>query len=258
MPRDSLDFARPRRASRGSVWPLIIAGVLLVALAGFAWFLLRASPPSGIVVEVRGEVPQPGLHRIDPPTLRQALLQAGLRDATAAAAPLHEGDLIRVTPSGLSISPAGNPLLFALPVDLNQADAEALGAVPGLGRERVAAILADRALRGPFYAVSDLGRVNGIGPATVTEIAPLLTVGDVGPRPPPQRVDLNTAPAWKLETLPGIGPVLAARIVVDRAERGPYESVEGLKRVDGVGPALIRGLDGRAVAQAAGPSEDGG
>ena len=55
---------------------------------------------------------------------------------------------------------------------------------------------------------------------------------------PVARTDLNTATAAELEQLPGVGPVLAARIVVDRDEHGPFDTLEALERVPGVGPAL--------------------
>ena len=55
-------------------------------------------------------------------------------------------------------------------------------------------------------------------------------------------VNVNRAGASELETLPGIGPVLAARIVAERDRAGPFGSLEDLSRVAGVGPALIADL----------------
>ena len=49
------------------------------------------------------------------------------------------------------------------------------------------------------------------------------------------RIDLNTADQAQLETLPGIGPGLASRILEYRAENGGFESVEELKNVNGIG-----------------------
>lgn len=53
------------------------------------------------------------------------------------------------------------------------------------------------------------------------------------------RVDLNTAGAEELEALPGIGPVLARRIVAYREEHGPFKRVEDLMKVRGIGPVLL-------------------
>jgi competence protein ComEA len=70
---------------------------------------------------------------------------------------------------------------------------------------------------------------------------------------PPERVaagspvDVDRASAAELEALPRIGPALARRIVEDRAAHGPFGSPEGLTRVKGVGPALVRSLAGRVT-----------
>jgi competence protein ComEA len=52
-------------------------------------------------------------------------------------------------------------------------------------------------------------------------------------------LNINQADAASLEALPGIGPVLAQRIVSDRDASGPFRSVDDLDRVTGVGPAVL-------------------
>jgi competence protein ComEA len=56
------------------------------------------------------------------------------------------------------------------------------------------------------------------------------------------RVDLNRADAAAFDTLPGIGPVLAERIVAWRDEHGRFTAVEELTEVTGIGPALLAGV----------------
>lgn len=56
-------------------------------------------------------------------------------------------------------------------------------------------------------------------------------------------VNLNTADESGLETLPGVGPVLAQRIVADREAHGPFSSLEDLARVSGVGEAMVAALE---------------
>ncbi len=73
----------------------------------------------------------------------------------------------------------------------------------------------------------------------------------VGSRPatavPDMRIEVNTATEIQLNALPGIGPALAARIAEDRATRGPFESIDDLARVHGIGPKLIERIGPYAV-----------
>jgi competence protein ComEA len=52
-------------------------------------------------------------------------------------------------------------------------------------------------------------------------------------------VDLNSADAAALDTLPGVGPVLAQRIVDWRAAHGRFTSVDELDEVSGIGDKLM-------------------
>ncbi|MCZ9880532.1 helix-hairpin-helix domain-containing protein [Arthrobacter sp. B2a2-09] len=56
------------------------------------------------------------------------------------------------------------------------------------------------------------------------------------------KINLNTATAEELDTLPKVGPVLAKRIVEWRQQHGPFASVEDLDAVDGVGPKMMETL----------------
>ncbi len=52
---------------------------------------------------------------------------------------------------------------------------------------------------------------------------------------PPAMVNLNTATAQDFETLPGVGPRVAARIVEYRQKNGPFKKIEELMNVQGIG-----------------------
>ena len=54
-----------------------------------------------------------------------------------------------------------------------------------------------------------------------------------------KKVNVNTASAEELIELPGIGEVLAARIIAYREEHGPFQSLDALKQVSGIGDKLV-------------------
>lgn len=55
-------------------------------------------------------------------------------------------------------------------------------------------------------------------------------------------LELNHCSQAELEALPGIGPVLAGRIISYRNEHGPFASIEGLDGVKGIGPKSLERL----------------
>ena len=58
----------------------------------------------------------------------------------------------------------------------------------------------------------------------------------------PQKININTADIEQLQLLPGIGPVLAQRIVDWRTENGSFVIEEDLLAVEGIGLATLEGL----------------
>ncbi|MEP7201149.1 MAG: helix-hairpin-helix domain-containing protein [Ilumatobacteraceae bacterium] len=78
--------------------------------------------------------------------------------------------------------------------------------------------------------------VGEVIPAVVAgEAAPDVTVG-AGP------VNVNTATADQLDVLPGVGPATAAAIVAHRLQNGPFQTVDQLGDVRGIGPAKLDAL----------------
>lgn len=58
------------------------------------------------------------------------------------------------------------------------------------------------------------------------------------------KVNINTASAAQLDTLPGVGASTAEKIVADREANGPFKTVEDLKRVSGIGDKKFAALAG--------------
>lgn len=137
------------------------------------------------------------------------------------AAPRIALDSITVHVSGRVASPG----LVALPHGSRVADAvlAAGGALPG-------ADLAALNLAAPLVDGQHLV-VGAIGPDGVPAASP----GDT-------RVRVNTADAASLDSLPGVGPVLAARIVAYREANGPFETVEDLLDVPGIGESKLAAM----------------
>ena len=148
-------------------------------------------------------------------------------------------------------------------VDPNTATEADLDRLPGLGPGAARAVVADREANGPFRAADDLLRVRGVGPKTLEKMRPHLdlpedpgsgrsaepryartprsrdpSVGAVA-APTGQRLDLNRADTLSLQSLSGVGPALARRIVELRSRLGRFTSIDQLTEVRGIGPATL-------------------
>ena len=63
------------------------------------------------------------------------------------------------------------------------------------------------------------------------------------------KVNINTASAEELDGLPGIGPVLAQRIVDWRTENGPFTDAAQLLEVDGIGQTVLESIQDFIVTE---------
>jgi len=151
-----------------------------------------------VVVDVAGAVVRPGLVSVTSGArVADAIAAAGgLRpDADAdrlnLASLIGDGARIYVATVGQSSIPvpigpntggAGGTAVpgattIPAPVDLNSATADQLDTLPGVGPSTAQAILSYRSTHGPFASVDDLDQVRGIGPAKLSQLRDLVTIG---------------------------------------------------------------------------------
>jgi competence protein ComEA len=89
-----------------------------------------------------------------------------------------------------------------------------------------------------------------VGVATPPNAEPAGSGGSGGSgRPGTEPVDLNSASVAALDTLPGVGPVTAQRILDWRTQHGRFDSVDQLRDVDGIGPTRFARLKDLVVAR---------
>jgi len=58
-------------------------------------------------------------------------------------------------------------------------------------------------------------------------------------KPPAAPINLNTATSDELQQVPGIGPVIAEKILQMRKAYGPFKSVDDLRAIKGIGPKRL-------------------
>jgi DNA uptake protein ComE-like DNA-binding protein len=142
-------------------------------------------------------------------------------------------------------------------VDLNTASEQELEGLPGIGPSTAKKIIAGR----PYSSVADLSKA-GVSAKTIDKIAPLVSASGAAAAPAAERrstrtrapkeaaaepaggtIDLNTASEKELETLPGVGPATAKKIVAGR----PYASAADLAKA-GVSRRVIDQISPRVTA----------
>ena len=152
---------------------LLLVCVLLVTKS----FWSGAKSAETALIQVRGEVPTPGWYRLRKADVHHALSAAGMSRVGFENAPIADGWTLDVEADGqIKIMPNADLLVFSLPLFLNLADVESLAALPGIGLKKAGAIVDYRRKNGAFQSLDELLNVSGVGPHTLEQISPYLSV----------------------------------------------------------------------------------
>jgi competence protein ComEA len=200
---------------RRAVKALAAVAILVFVIAAFvAWH----SQPRAEAVATPSTSAAMSVATIPPPT-------------TPTASPSAPGSAIVVAVTGR----VRHPGLVTLPNGARVADAIAAagGALPNTDLSFVN--LARRLADGELIVI-------GIQPSPGEATDPTGGATSAAGGGPAGPVDINTAGLTGLETLPGIGPALAQRIVDYRTQHGAFHRVDDLQNVPGIGPSKYADL----------------
>lgn len=202
---------------------VLVVGAVLAAQHFWSGRPQPVSAPETVreVVAATGSTREPGASAGVPPP---------------AAAPASSAERVVVDVSGKVRSPG----VHRLPTGSRVTDAlRAAGGVKpgadltGLNRARVLVDGEQVVVGGPAPPGQVLPGVGAAGPG----------VGGAGPDGAP--VSLSTATVEQLDTLPGVGPVLARHIIDYRTQHGGYRSVDELREVNGIGERRFADIEPR-------------
>jgi competence protein ComEA len=187
---------------------LALVGLLAALLAGvyFWWSRPRAQPAP-------------------PPVLRPAAQPAAAATPSPSTTTLVVDVGGKVRHPGVVSLPAGSRVIDAIK--------EAGGARPGAKTGTLN--LARRVVDGEQILV-------GIDATPSPAVPPTAPSGPPGAPAPGAPLDLNSASVTQLDQLPGVGPVLAQRIVDYRTQHGSFRSTDELRQVSGIGDAKFADL----------------
>jgi len=174
-------------------------GALFLLLIVLSLFSLKTALGSGQVqrpltgdarfIEIAGDIPNPGVIRFfEPVTLKAVMDQVSIPDAKR---PLFGVDLDSVLPSGtrvdfkdtmegFAVDPgkmsAFYRMTLGMPVNLNNASAVELTAIPGIGPGLAASIVDEREKRQGFHALDELTEISGISRKSLKKFSPFLVL----------------------------------------------------------------------------------
>ena len=239
------ESVRPERL-RDTRWTLsprhvvVLAAVLAIGLSWAAWSVFRARPET--LPDTRPSTAATGSPVAQPSSGSQSPAAAGTtQPAGAQASPNQPGQSTGIPgqPTGVVVvhvaGKVRRPGLVRAPTGSRVADVLTLAGGPLPGVDLTTLNLARQVTDGEQIIV---GQPNALPPAST----PGATTSSAPTAPPEAPVNLNTATLDQLDALPGVGPVLAQRILDYRTQNGPFTTIDQLQEVPGVGPKKFDSL----------------
>jgi competence ComEA-like helix-hairpin-helix protein len=172
--------------------PLLLVLLLVLPLAAGMIPLTGPQPlrcESPVFVELKGDVAWPGVFAACGPSdlsgwpaAKRVFGALVRRDAETGAIALRSGTTfdVRIEAGTAFFSPGEMPPFYkatlGIPIPINEANPDALTAVPGIGLKLAHRIVWERDRRGGFRRVEELMTVSGIGPSLYRRIKPHLAL----------------------------------------------------------------------------------
>jgi len=245
-----------RRAGMAGTPPAVVAAVLAVCVivvlgAAWRWWPRETEPPAvasvreAVGADAGGEVAPGSGGAADNDGAAEPGSAGGEATANATTTAVYVHVVGAVRRPGMyelldgarvadAVAAAGGLMANAAQAGVNLARVVADG-------EQIAIPTADEVARGVVTGAPSGAPGGGVGGA-----APSGSTGAVGGS---TQVNINTADATALDTLPGVGPSTAAKIVADREANGPFSSADDLGRVAGIGPKKLEELKPRVCVR---------
>lgn len=238
--------AEPDPRGRGRVLLLrqerrLLGSVAVIVLLGAVWLVLRGPggsdvqatlPATALPPAAASPVAAPAVNAAEPSSFFA-------EEPPAAPGAAAAGDELGQAAATILVHVAGNvarPGVYELPAGARVQDAVDAAGGPSAEAQLHALNLAAPLQDGSRIYVPSTAEAASVS-AQVYGAEGAGAGGDAsGP------LNINTASLEQLQTLNGIGPVLAQRILDDRTRNGPYRSVDDLLRVSGIGPKLLAAL----------------
>jgi competence protein ComEA len=216
---------------RRGVRALALVAVLVVVIAGF--FAWRARPRVDPVAPPAFDATSPA----DPGSANPGSAEAGSANnggGNAAALPAASGPAAAQVVVAVG-GKVRKPGLVTLPPGSRVADALTAAGGPDPGVDVAMLNLARKVVDGELILV-------GVTPSPGVNTGPAAPAAGGTAPAAGAPVNLNTATPADLDTLPGVGPVLAQRILDARDAQGGFKAVSDLRKVDGIGDARYEQL----------------